>query len=204
MEPGAARYAAWAASGFDAVYSYGAYEGALRKLIHLFKYGGVQPLARTFGKFLDRASARAAFRPDRSDASALAAGDGSAGSTRPVARARDREAVGSAGCDCAAPHSRHSSAGGTHQCQAPRSMSAELFDEARSEAGWDAGTAGGRRHDYRRLGQRLRAGAEESGREICRAAGAGAGRSRSAFDTLNMPAADFLMSAAAGAGSGGA
>jgi ComF family protein len=41
-------------SGFDAVYSYGSYEGALRKLIHLFKYGGVQPLARPFGEFLAR------------------------------------------------------------------------------------------------------------------------------------------------------
>jgi ComF family protein len=39
-------------SGFDAVYSYGSYEGALRKLIHLFKYGGVQPLARVFGNWM--------------------------------------------------------------------------------------------------------------------------------------------------------
>jgi ComF family protein len=39
-------------NGFDAVYSYGSYEGSLRRLIHLFKYGGVQPLAGVFGKFL--------------------------------------------------------------------------------------------------------------------------------------------------------
>ena len=39
-------------SGFDAVYSYGSYEGALRTLIHLFKYDGVRPLAPRFGKFL--------------------------------------------------------------------------------------------------------------------------------------------------------
>lgn len=38
--------------GFDAVYSYGSYEGSLRKLIHLFKYNGVEPLAAPFGKFL--------------------------------------------------------------------------------------------------------------------------------------------------------
>jgi ComF family protein len=31
--------------GFDAAYSYGAYEGTLRKLIHLFKYSGIRPLA---------------------------------------------------------------------------------------------------------------------------------------------------------------
>jgi ComF family protein len=36
--------------GFDAVYSYGSFEGTLRQLIHLFKYGGVQPLARVFGE----------------------------------------------------------------------------------------------------------------------------------------------------------
>ena len=35
--------------GFDAVYSYGSFEGALRQLIHLFKFEGVKPLARVFG-----------------------------------------------------------------------------------------------------------------------------------------------------------
>jgi competence protein ComFC len=39
-------------TGFDAVYSYGSYEGALRKLIHLFKYDGIQPLARPLGDYL--------------------------------------------------------------------------------------------------------------------------------------------------------
>jgi ComF family protein len=39
---------------FDAAYSFGAYEDTLRKLIHLFKYEGVQPLARPFGEFLAR------------------------------------------------------------------------------------------------------------------------------------------------------
>ena len=34
--------------GFDAVYSYGSYEGTLRQLVHLFKYGGVRPLTRPF------------------------------------------------------------------------------------------------------------------------------------------------------------
>jgi ComF family protein len=38
--------------GFDAVYSYGSYEGTLRKLIHIYKYNGVEPLAAPFGKFL--------------------------------------------------------------------------------------------------------------------------------------------------------
>jgi len=39
-------------AGFDAVYSYGSYEGPLRKLIHLLKYGGVQPLARPLADLL--------------------------------------------------------------------------------------------------------------------------------------------------------
>jgi ComF family protein len=45
-------------SGFDAAYTYGSYEGSLRKLIHLFKYGGVQPLARPFGKLMAQALPR--------------------------------------------------------------------------------------------------------------------------------------------------
>jgi ComF family protein len=44
--------------GFDAVYSYGSYEGSLRELVHLFKYNGVRPLGRTFGRFLDQALPR--------------------------------------------------------------------------------------------------------------------------------------------------
>ena len=46
--------------GFDAVYSYGSYEGSLRELVHLFKYSGVRPLARTFGEFLAQALPREA------------------------------------------------------------------------------------------------------------------------------------------------
>jgi ComF family protein len=44
--------------GFDAAYSFGAYEGALRKLIHLYKYGKVQTLARPLGELLLRALPR--------------------------------------------------------------------------------------------------------------------------------------------------
>jgi ComF family protein len=39
-------------SGFDAAYSFGFYEGALRELIHLFKYGRVETLAKPLGRFL--------------------------------------------------------------------------------------------------------------------------------------------------------
>ncbi|MBZ5636418.1 MAG: ComF family protein [Acidobacteriia bacterium] len=46
--------------GFDAVYSYGSYEGTLRELVHLFKYSGVRPLARPFGGFLIQALPREA------------------------------------------------------------------------------------------------------------------------------------------------
>lgn len=44
--------------GFDAAYSFGFYEGELRKLIHLFKYGRVEPLAAPLGKLLARALPR--------------------------------------------------------------------------------------------------------------------------------------------------
>lgn len=37
-------------SGFDAAYSYGSYEGTLRKLVHLLKYDGVRPLAQPLGR----------------------------------------------------------------------------------------------------------------------------------------------------------
>ncbi len=38
--------------GFDAAYSFGFYEDALRELIHLFKYGRVETLARPLGRLL--------------------------------------------------------------------------------------------------------------------------------------------------------
>jgi ComF family protein len=38
--------------GFDAAYSYGAYEGTLRDLIHLFKYGRVRPLGGRLGSLI--------------------------------------------------------------------------------------------------------------------------------------------------------
>jgi ComF family protein len=44
--------------GFDAVYTYGSYEGPLRQLVHLFKFGGMRPLAGTFGALLARALPR--------------------------------------------------------------------------------------------------------------------------------------------------
>ena len=45
-------------SGFDAAYSFGAYEGELRELIHLFKYGRVQTLAQPLGRLLGLALPR--------------------------------------------------------------------------------------------------------------------------------------------------
>lgn len=38
--------------GFDAAYSFGAYDGVLRDLIHLFKYARIRPLARPLGALL--------------------------------------------------------------------------------------------------------------------------------------------------------
>ena len=38
--------------GFDNAYSYGAYDGPLRELIHLFKYGKVETIAQPLARFL--------------------------------------------------------------------------------------------------------------------------------------------------------
>ncbi len=38
--------------GFDAAFAYASYEGRLRDLIHLFKYGGVETLAGPLGRML--------------------------------------------------------------------------------------------------------------------------------------------------------
>ncbi len=51
-------------SGFDAVYTYGSYEGTLQRLIHLFKYEKLHPLARPLAAML----ARAIPREERFDA----------------------------------------------------------------------------------------------------------------------------------------
>lgn len=40
---------------FDSAYSFGSYEGPLRKLIHLFKYGKVESLARPLSRLLMQA-----------------------------------------------------------------------------------------------------------------------------------------------------
>jgi len=50
--------------GFDAAYCFGAYEGVLRELIHLYKYGRVRSLARPLGALL----ASALPRDERFDA----------------------------------------------------------------------------------------------------------------------------------------
>jgi len=45
-------------TGFDAAYSFGSYEDELRQLVHIFKYGRVQTLARPLGRFLQVALPR--------------------------------------------------------------------------------------------------------------------------------------------------
>jgi ComF family protein len=45
-------------TGFDTVYTFGSYEQELRKLIHLFKYNKIRPLARPLGALMARAIPR--------------------------------------------------------------------------------------------------------------------------------------------------
>jgi ComF family protein len=51
-------------TGFDAVYSYGSYEGTLRTLVHLYKYEKIHTLAKPLGELL----ARTLPREERFDA----------------------------------------------------------------------------------------------------------------------------------------
>lgn len=51
-EQGRCRLCRSGTRGFDAAYCFGAYEGTLRELIHLFKYGGMKPLGRTLAAHL--------------------------------------------------------------------------------------------------------------------------------------------------------
>jgi ComF family protein len=46
------------ATGYDGAFTYGAYDDNLRELIHLFKYGGVEPLADVLGGLMLRAFPR--------------------------------------------------------------------------------------------------------------------------------------------------
>jgi ComF family protein len=41
--------------GFDAAYCFGAYEGPLRELVHLFKYAGMKPLSGPFARLMSAA-----------------------------------------------------------------------------------------------------------------------------------------------------
>lgn len=46
---------------FNRAVAYGAYEGSLRELIHLFKYQGVQPAGKLLGRLLNQATAEMAL-----------------------------------------------------------------------------------------------------------------------------------------------
>ena len=57
-EHGVCRLCRSGAREFDAVYSFGAYEGALQGMIHLFKYESIRPLARPLARWLIQAFPR--------------------------------------------------------------------------------------------------------------------------------------------------
>ncbi len=57
-EQGRCRLCRLGLRAFDAAYSWGAYEGRLRELIHLFKYGGVRPLGKVLGEWMALAMPR--------------------------------------------------------------------------------------------------------------------------------------------------
>ena len=57
-EQGRCRLCRMGTRGFDAAYCFGTYEGPLRELIHLFKYGRMKPLGRNLGAYLASALPR--------------------------------------------------------------------------------------------------------------------------------------------------
>ena len=57
-EQGRCRLCRSGTRGFDAAYCFGVYEGTLRALIHLFKYGGMKPLSKTLAGHLASALPR--------------------------------------------------------------------------------------------------------------------------------------------------
>jgi ComF family protein len=57
-EDGLCRICRAGATEFEAAYCYGAYEGKLRDLIHLFKYQGIRPLEKPLGRWMARAVPR--------------------------------------------------------------------------------------------------------------------------------------------------
>ena len=106
-------------TGFDAVYSYGSYEGSLRKLIHLFKYDKIYSPGAAAGGFSGAcAAARRALRRDRADAAALAAAVGARLQSVRAAGARDREEVERAAAASGPPRESDRSASGIDQRQA--------------------------------------------------------------------------------------
>ena len=57
-ETGRCRLCRMGTRGFDAAYCFGSYEGVLRELIHLFKYGRMKPLSKTLSAHLASALPR--------------------------------------------------------------------------------------------------------------------------------------------------
>ena len=150
--------------GFDAAYSFGAYEGVLRELIHLYKYGRIKTLARPLSGLADAgAAARRGLRYRGAGAALLA----------PPVAARV-QSVGTAGARTGPPH-RYS--GG--ECVAafaadarPRRVSAissrrqNMVRAFRSRnVGGKTHSADGRRDDYGGHRGLLRARSQTGGRE---------------------------------------
>ena len=107
--------------GFDAAYCYGAYEGLLRDLIHLYKYGRIKTLARPLGGSAGGgAAARRAIRPDCARAAAL-----------DPAVAEGLQPVRSAGAGNCAAH--RDSAGAAARARAPHAAQAGLSNTARRQ-----------------------------------------------------------------------
>ena len=121
-------------NGFDAVYSFGTYDGTLRKLIHLFKFQGVRPLQKVVRSFSGAGpAARTAIRRDRADAAALAPPLAARLQSVRPAGAGNRAALGRAGSQAGAAHASHPAAGRAYQRSAEKECARRVPGEGR---GW--------------------------------------------------------------------
>ena len=145
--------------GFDLAYCFGAYEGTLRQLIHLYKYGRMKPLAKPLGDLL--------ARPCRAISASMPWSPVPLHWRRKWDRGFNQSELlaRSIASRCGLPllhpvrrRRSHTGAGWSEQYPPPRECGGRVLGQGRRASGLTH-SADRRCHDHRRHRQRLRAGA---------------------------------------------